>query len=124
MALTKNLGLVKAIHVGTTPPNNTMLLWYDTNPGIFVHKYYDTNLSVWTPLNTPPSGSFDKNQLIPIPAPVLSLIITHTLDKLPSVDVVDTNGFKVNCQIQWDLNVLDTVNIEFESPQDGFVILN
>ncbi len=121
---TKNLGLVKAIHVGTTPPNNTILLWYDTNSGQNVHKYYDLTLSDWKALNTPPTGSFDKNQIIPIPSPVISLTITHTLDKLPSVNVVDTNGLKVNCQIRWDLNVLDTIYIDFITPQSGFVILN
>ena len=120
----KNLGLVKAIHKGLTPPNNIVLLWYDTNVGVNIHKYYDTVLTAWVPLNTPPSGSFDRNQIIPIPAPVLSVTAVHTLNKLPSVDVVDNTGLKINCQIRWDLNLTDTVYIDFESPQEGFIILN
>lgn len=124
MSGTKNLGLVKAIHVGTTPPNNTIMLWYDTNIGVNVHKYYDTTLLTWKPLNTPPGGSFDKNQVIPIPSPVTTLTVTHTLAKLPSVNVVDSTGLKINCQIRWDLNVNDTIYIDFITPQDGFVILN
>ncbi len=121
---TENLGLVKAIHIGTVPPVNVVLLWYDTNTGVNIHKYYDLVLTQWVPLNTPPTGSFDKNQVIPIPSPVTTLTVTHTLGKLPSVDVVDTNGLRVNCQVQWDLSVTNKIYINFITPQSGFVILN
>jgi len=50
MAQVKNLGLVKAIHVGTTPPSNTNLIWYDNNTGVNFHKYYDVVGGVWVPL--------------------------------------------------------------------------
>lgn len=41
---TQNLGLVKAIHSGATPPTNTAMIWYDTIN--FVHKYW--NGAAWT----------------------------------------------------------------------------
>ncbi len=34
--VTKNLGLVKAIHTGSTAPTNTMMLWYNTT----TNKHY------------------------------------------------------------------------------------
>ena len=49
--LTKNLGLVKAIEVGTIPPTNVQMLWYDINLGQNLHKYYDLLTSSWVPLN-------------------------------------------------------------------------
>lgn len=124
MTQTKNLGLIKAIHVGTTPPNNQKMIWFDDNPGVKLHKYYDFVAGDWALLNAPPVGSFDKNQLIPIPSPVTSLTVTHTLNKLASIVVVDTTGLKVNCQIRYDLNDVSKIYVDFESPQDGFIILN
>jgi hypothetical protein len=53
---TKNLGLIKAIHVGVNPPLNTKILWYNdsTNPYTSgpakVHYYYDVILADWMPL--------------------------------------------------------------------------
>ena len=48
MALTtKNLGLVKLIHVGTVAPSNLNMIWYDDNIGVKIHKYYDTINSNW-----------------------------------------------------------------------------
>jgi|GEM_PF-6050362 len=51
-AITKNLGLVKAIHEGVNPPINIKMLWYNTNPGEFRHYYYDTILLLWRPLGS------------------------------------------------------------------------
>lgn len=45
-----NLGLVKSIHVGLTPPINNKLIWYDDNAGVKLAKYYNTFTSTWTPL--------------------------------------------------------------------------
>lgn len=49
---TKNLGLVQAIHSGTTAPNNTKMLWYDENSSIL--KIYNNPTTVWERL---PFGS-------------------------------------------------------------------
>ena len=47
MTTTKNVGLVKAIHVGTTPPNNTNMIWRDTSLPTPLHKWYNTGTSLW-----------------------------------------------------------------------------
>ncbi len=45
--VTKNLGQIAALFVGTTPPSNINMIWYDNNIGQKIHKYYDTSLSSW-----------------------------------------------------------------------------
>lgn len=52
LPVTQNLGLVKAIEVGLTPPSNTDMLWYDSNTGVKKHKYYDTVTLSWVLLAT------------------------------------------------------------------------
>lgn len=46
-----NLGLIKAIHVSTTPPTNKALLWFDDNPGQKKHKFYNQITATWITLN-------------------------------------------------------------------------
>jgi len=57
-----NLGLIKAIHVGTTPPINTAMIWYNTNIGVYLHYYWDVPLQEWVPLidsgGVPGGGNF------------------------------------------------------------------
>lgn len=48
--VTKNLGIVKAIFVGTTAPTNTDALWRDTSLAIPVHKYYNQSTGLWEEL--------------------------------------------------------------------------
>lgn len=45
---TTNVGIVKAIHVGSTPPTNINMLWRDTN--LSIHKAYNSSTSEWEPL--------------------------------------------------------------------------
>jgi hypothetical protein len=45
MSGTKNLGLVQAIWISSTPPTNIKMLWFDTALGI--HKSYNTTTSAW-----------------------------------------------------------------------------
>lgn len=47
----RNLGQVAGIHVGTTPPQNVKLIWWDSTPSQQVHKVYDYNLKQWVILN-------------------------------------------------------------------------
>lgn len=47
MTGTKNLGFVQAIKAGTVPPTNIFMLWYDTNTGVNLHKYYNIITSTW-----------------------------------------------------------------------------
>lgn len=62
---TKNLGLVKSLHVGTTPPTNTNMVWRDTNTGVNKHKEYDPSLSAWVNLG---SVNFESGSWSPIPS--------------------------------------------------------
>lgn len=55
--ITKNLGLIKAIHKGINPPINIAMLWYDINPGVNIHKYYDVVTLQWVPLISSSSGA-------------------------------------------------------------------
>ena len=63
---TKNLGPVAGIYVGTTPPANTLLIWYDNNPGINCHKIYDPSISGWIILNNEIIGSTTRTALVTI----------------------------------------------------------
>jgi len=56
---TKNLGLIQAIHAGTSPPLNTKIIWYDDNLGQKIHKYYKVEISQWVPFGG--SGSITIN---------------------------------------------------------------
>lgn len=42
-----NLGWVKSVFKGITPPSNTDMLWFDNNVDVKKHKYYDTVSSTW-----------------------------------------------------------------------------
>lgn len=44
---TKNLGQVAGVHIGTTPPENTVLIWYDSTPSQKCHKVYDAAKRTW-----------------------------------------------------------------------------
>lgn len=50
--ITKNLGIVKAIFVGTSPPTNQMVLWFDDRPDQKFLRWYNTVISEWVPLFT------------------------------------------------------------------------
>jgi len=117
---TKNLGMVKAIHIGLTPPLNTVMLWYDDNVSQKVLKRYDTMSSSWIILS---ASGVDKNQVISFTAQT-NLSITHTLNKLASVTIIDASGLQIVGQVQYNLSNLNLINITFSTAQTGFVILN
>lgn len=48
---TKNLGQVSGVHIGNTPPSNTILIWYDSTPSQLRHKVYDPTLKQWVVLD-------------------------------------------------------------------------
>lgn len=51
MAGSKNLGQVAGIYVGTTPPENIKMIWWDSTSSQQCHKVYDYNLKQWVILN-------------------------------------------------------------------------
>lgn len=53
MAL-KNLGTVQALFIGTSPPSNVNMLWYNTGINSYTrykHHYYDIGTSTWKAVN-------------------------------------------------------------------------
>lgn len=44
---TRNLGQVAGVHIGSTPPDNVILIWYDNTPSQMCHKVYDPTLKQW-----------------------------------------------------------------------------
>lgn len=46
----KNLGIIKAIYIGTTAPTNTNMLWRDTSGVTKVYKEYIDATGQWEPL--------------------------------------------------------------------------
>jgi len=55
-----NLGLVKAIFVGSVPPTNTNVIWRDTN--VDQLKWYDSTVSNWVSLKS--DGTFSSNIVV------------------------------------------------------------
>lgn len=51
MAGTKNLGQVAGLFIGTTPPENISLIWYDSTPSMQCHKVYSVTLGQWVVLD-------------------------------------------------------------------------
>jgi len=52
--ISKNLGIVSAIHIGTTAPTNIYLLWYNISDGF--HYYFDTITEGWVKLKSEGGG--------------------------------------------------------------------
>lgn len=52
--VSKNLGLIKAIHVGVNPPTNIKMIWFNENLGN--HFAYNQNTSAWEPIVGSVSG--------------------------------------------------------------------
>lgn len=48
---TKNLGQVAGVFIGSVPPENIVLIWYDDTPGQQRHKVYDPTLKQWVVLD-------------------------------------------------------------------------
>lgn len=51
MSSTKNIGQVVGLFIGTNPPSNTKLIWYDSTPNQNCHKVYDVAMKLWRALN-------------------------------------------------------------------------
>lgn len=48
---TKNLGQVAGVYIGNTPPENTILIWFDNTPSQKCHKVYDAAKKTWVILD-------------------------------------------------------------------------
>lgn len=84
MSTTKDLGLVQAVHVGTTPPNNTLLLWKDINVGVNVMKEFDTISSTWKALGSS-VVSYSTNFTLSSSTTILAT--THGISEIYSMEL-------------------------------------
>ena len=61
---TKNIGQVSGVHIGSTPPVNIAMIWYDNTPSQMVHKVYDVNLSQWVVLDKNTISTITYSELV------------------------------------------------------------
>lgn len=61
---TKNIGQVSGVHIGSTPPVNIIMIWYDNTPSQMVHKVYDVNLSQWVVLDKSTISTITYSELV------------------------------------------------------------
>ena len=61
---TKNIGQVSGVHIGSTPPVNIIMIWYDNTPSQMVHKVYDVNLSQWVVLDKNTISTITYSELV------------------------------------------------------------
>jgi hypothetical protein len=122
MSTTKNLGQVASLKRGVTPPTNVSLLWFDTNTGVNKLKFYNSDTSSWE-VAVQSALNDDKNEVFPFTNQNF-LDFNHTVGKLPSVTIIDDNGYVIGADIQLDLVDQTRVIITFNSNLSGFVILN
>lgn len=61
---TKNLGQVAGVHIGNTPPSNTILIWYDNTPSQQRHKVYDPTLKQWVVLDQTTISAITYSELV------------------------------------------------------------
>ena len=63
---TKNLGQVSGVFIGTTPPENKVLIWYDNTPSQMLHKVYNPSLTQWVVLDQNIISSITYSELVNI----------------------------------------------------------
>lgn len=63
---TKNLGQVSGVYIGSTPPENIIMIWYDNTPSQMVHKVYNPGLSQWVVLDQNVISSITYSELVNI----------------------------------------------------------
>lgn len=63
---TKNLGQVSGVFIGTTPPDNKVLIWFDNTPNQMVHKIYNPGLTQWVVLDQNVISSITYSELVNI----------------------------------------------------------
>ena len=63
---TKNVGQVSGVYIGSTPPENIIMIWYDNTPSQMVHKVYNPGLSQWVVLDQNLISSITYSELVNI----------------------------------------------------------
>ena len=121
----KNLGLVKAIQAGTTPPANTQILWYDTNMGVNIHKYYDVVSGLWTPLPATAGVDFTKFDTWRTGVRQVNVVDPSSIIGLQPGDRFIVGDGAVGDFAGEDRNIANRVGTswEFETPEDNWAVL-
>lgn len=50
-SITKNMGQIAGLNIGSTPPENILLIWYDDTPSQRCHKVYNPSTKLWGALD-------------------------------------------------------------------------
>lgn len=62
----KNLGQVSGVYIGSDPPENIIMIWYDNTPSQMIHKVYNPGLSQWVVLDQNIISSITYSELVNI----------------------------------------------------------
>lgn len=89
----------------------------ETNKGKFLRANPDTGAIEFTNV-----GEADKHFEFFQGSPELTWVITHNLEKYPSVTVLDSAGTEVECEVQH--NDINTLTLNFSEPFAGSAYLN
>lgn len=82
---TENLGIVAAIHVGSTAPTNTKMIWYNT--GDDLHYYYNIGTASWELLRSTKKETYTVNVVVGLNS------VAHTIGNNEfAVIFQDSNG--------------------------------
>jgi len=126
---TKNLGQVSGVFIGTTPPDNTILIWYDNTPNQKLHKVYDINLSQWVVLDKNTISTITYSELVNLATGVglsvgawfkisLALSITSTKvqynDSLGNI-LIDDLGSNIQYHVTSSNLLVDDISGVFDS---------
>lgn len=95
MAQTKNLGQVTGISIGSTAPENTLLLWYDTTPSQNLYKIWDASLDSWVPLKQDAIVSLTYAELVTLAEAGLALGNRYRITDLSNTLAVAITSTKV-----------------------------
>ena len=129
MALTKNIGQVSGLFIGTQPPSNRTLIWFDSTPAIRAHKVYNTALSAWVMLDNTVISNITYSELAGIASGAgltqgawykitdrgnaLALAITST-----KIQYVDLNGnFIIDDLVASAIYVVNSNNLYIDDQQ-------
>jgi hypothetical protein len=129
--MTQNLGLVKLVHVGATPPTNILMIWYDSNTGINIHKYYDTLSSTWLPLISATTLFYPTYGSLPVPGQTGFLYVVLAGGSIYIWDgtnyvVLGSNGIQTFIITDADFSGENYVNPALDSkvPDIGFFLFS
>lgn len=115
----KNLGMVKAIHVGTTPPLNTKMIWYDSNLNQQVHKIYNVSTGEWIPITGNGGGSQSfRYEFLSTGSQVFDIPSAFS-----RVTLVSANGQLLSDRVYSFDTAARTVTITDLIPPDEYVII-